>query len=429
MPKVFMLGWEFPPLFSGGLGIATYGLVKALSTRARIRLVVPNADSSNDLGNVTIQGLNKITLEEINLERLAYSLPELGADVSMIPLALSPYHHVNEEVSKSNNEFELLQWNKGNVNDVHSIFRDEDAYANILQKIHLYTHLAAQLAVDGDFDIIHAHDWVTYPGGVKIKAQSGKPLVLHVHALETDRSGESCRNKIYHLEKQALDAADKVITVSEYTKNQLARLYQVDSAKISVVHNGIDPAPAVHKEHKLKDKLVVFLGRLTHQKGPGFLIETAEKVLRVYPRVKFVVAGRGDLFVHTLETSAYKQLGGKFIFAGFLSKAKVNELLSMADVYFMPSVSEPFGLSALEAVQFNVPGVISKQSGAAEVVKHTLQADFWDTDKYANYIHALLKYSALKAELTDQAQKELEELTWERASDKVLKIYDEVIKN
>ena len=430
MPKVFMLGWEFPPLFSGGLGIATYGMVKAMSRRAKIRLVIPNGVPSNDLENITIQGLNKITLEEINLERLAYSLPALGADVSRIPLTLSPYHYANEEMSKAKiNEFELLQMNKGALNDVHSIFKDKDAYANILQKIHLYTHLAAQLAADGDFDIIHAHDWVTYPGGVKIKAQSGKPLVLHVHALETDRSGESCRNRIYELEKEALQVADKVITVSEYTKGQLARHYQIDPAKIAVVHNGIDPAPTLRKEHKLKDKLVVFLGRLTHQKGPEFLIETAEKVLRVYQRVKFVVAGTGDLFVHTLETSAYKNLGGKFIFTGFLSKAKVNELLSMADVYFMPSVSEPFGLSALEAVQFSVPGVISKQSGAAEVIKHTLQADFWDTDKYANYIHALLKYSALKTELVEKAQSELKELTWEHATDKVLEIYDEVIKN
>jgi len=209
----------------------------------------------------------------------------------------------------------------------------------------------------------------------------------------------------------------------------LACLYQIDLNKISVVHNGIDPTPTAHNEHKLKDKIVVFLGRITHQKGPEFLIETAEKVLRVYPRVKFVVAGTGDLFIQTLETSAYKKLGGKFIFTGFLSKAKVNELLSMADVYFMPSVSEPFGLSALEAVQFNVPGVISKQSGAAEVIKHTLQADFWDTDKYANYIHALLKYGALKTELTEKAQSELKELTWEHATDKVLKIYDEVINN
>jgi len=430
MPKVFMLGWEFPPLFSGGLGIATYGMVKAMSKRAKIRLVIPNSVPSNDLEDVSIQGLNKITLEEINLERLAYSLPALGADVSRIPITLSPYHFANQKISKSTiNEFELLQANKGEVSDVHSIFQGEDAYANILQKIHLYTHLAAQLAADGDFDIIHAHDWVTYPGGVKIKAQSGKPLVLHVHALETDRSGEACRNGIYQLEKEAMDVADKIITVSEYTRQQVVQHYHIDPAKVGVVHNGIDPAPTIRKEHKLKDKLVVFLGRLTHQKGPEFLIETAEKVLRVYPRVKFIVAGTGDLFVHTLETSAYKNLGGKFIFAGFLSKAKVNELLSMADVYFMPSVSEPFGLSALEAVQFRVPGVISKQSGAAEVIKHTLQADFWDTDKYANYIHALLKYSALKTVLADNAQCELRGLTWEHATDKVLRIYDDVINN
>src|SRR5260221_5351285 len=175
------------------------------------------------------------------------------------------------------------------MNNVHYILKGKDAYANILQKILLYNHLANQLAADGDFDIIHAHDWVTYPGGVKIKAQSGKPLVLHVDALETDRSGEACRNGIYQLEKEAMDVADKIITVSEYTKRQVVQHYCIDPAKVAVVHNGIDPAPTVRKEHKLKDKLVVFLGRLTHQKGPEFLIETAGKVLRVYPLVNIVL--------------------------------------------------------------------------------------------------------------------------------------------
>jgi len=285
------------------------------------------------------------------------------------------------------------------------------------------------LARDGKFDVIHAHDWITFPGGVRIKADSGKPLILHVHSLETDRSGSDCRNRIYELEKEAMIAADRVIAVSQYTKDQIVLHYQINPIKISVVHNGIDPQETKRTTHKLKDKLVVFLGRLTHQKGPDFLIETAEKVVRVYPRVKFVVAGTGDQFAHALQSSAYKKLGSKFIFTGFLSKAKVNQLLSMADVYFLPSVSEPFGLSVLEAAQFNVPSVISRQSGAAEVMKGTLQADFWDTDKYANYIHALLKYGVLKKELVAKTQGELGLLTWKNAAEKILEIYDKLRVN
>ena len=199
--------------------------------------------------------------------------------------------------------------------------------------------------------------------------------------------------------------------------------YHVAAEKIEVVHNGIDPLHVQRKSHQLKDKLVVFLGRITNQKGPQFLLETAEKVVRVYPRVKFVVAGTGDQFAHLLETSAYKKIGGKFIFTGFLSKADVNELLSMADVYFMPSVSEPFGLTALEAAQYKIPSVISKQSGAAEVLSSSLKADFWDTDKYANYIYALLKYNVLSNTLSQQAEGELNNLTWAHAAKKINSIY------
>jgi glycosyltransferase involved in cell wall biosynthesis len=177
----------------------------------------------------------------------------------------------------------------------------------------------------------------------------------------------------------------------------------------------------------LRDKLVVFLGRLTHQKGPEFLLETAGKVCRVYPRVKFVVAGTGDQFAHLLETSAYRKLGSKFIFTGFLTKTKVDELLNMADVYFMPSVSEPFGLTALEAAQHHVPAVLSSQSGAAEVMKSSLQADFWDTDKYANYIHALLRYNALHHQLSESASDDLKKLTWEHAAEKIHAVYQQFL--
>jgi glycogen synthase len=427
MVKVLMLGWEFPPFFSGGLGVATHGIVKALSPKVDIRLILPTATINEAVDNVRIIGLNRVTAAEINLERLQFNYSFLERKVHHVPVFVSPYH-ANEITfsaeQKLTDDFELLMAGINSMEIIHSIFTGKDIYgSDIFHKVYLFTRLAEEISADGDFDVIHAHDWVTYPAGVEIKARTGKPLVLHVHALETDRVGDSTRNEIYALEKKAMDIADRIIAVSNYTKEKIVENYQVDPEKIAVIHNGIEPAEKFRQPHQLKDKLVLFLGRLTHQKGPHFLLETAEKVSRVYPRVKFVVAGTGDQFAPMLEMSAYKKLGRKFIFTGFLPKAKVNDLLSMADVYFMPSVSEPFGLTALEAAQAHVPGVISSQSGAAEVIKASLQADFWDTDKYANYIYALLRYNALHKEITERAIHNLTTLTWREAADKILALY------
>jgi glycogen synthase len=421
-----MLGWEFPPLFSGGLGIATYGLVKALSPHTSIRLIIPTSPETTDLQNVNITGLNRITAEEINLERVEFNFPNTA--VYRVPLAVSPYHHINAAISNNSMSAEGLLLNEKTIESINRIFMGKESYgADIMHKVYLFSKLAEEITLDGNFDVIHAHDWITYPAGVHIKNRTGKPLVLHVHALETDRAGHSVRNEIYSLERNAMLAADRIIAVSQYTKDQIIEHYQIDPSKITVVHNGIDPAQAQRKQNRMHDKLVVFLGRLTYQKGPQFLIETAEKVCRVFPRVKFVVAGTGDQFGHLLESSAYRKLGHRFIFTGFLSKAKVHELLSMSDVYFMPSVSEPFGLSALEAAQYNVPGVISAQSGAAEVLTSSLKADFWDTDKFANYIYALLKYNVLSKEISDRSKNDLTQLTWDHAAAKVVEIYKGLI--
>jgi hypothetical protein len=424
-----MLGWEFPPLFSGGLGVATYGIVKALSRNNSIRLIIPST-SHIDLQNVNIVGLNKIEAKEINLEKLRFGFSFLES-IHQLPIAISPYHHINENLETiSKDEFELLVKGKATVSTIHHLFSGKEVYGpDIMHKVYVFSKLAEQIALKSEFDLIHAHDWVTYQAGINIKMSTGKPLVLHVHALETDRAGESARNEIYELEKGAMIFADKIIAVSQYTKNQIALHYGIDPSKISVVHNGIEQARPERKKHHLKDKLVVFLGRLTNQKGPEFLLETARKVCTVFPRVKFVVAGTGDMFTHLLETSAYHKLGSKFIFTGFLSKEKANELLSMADVYFMPSVSEPFGLSALEAAQHQVPSVISNRSGAAEVMPSSLTADFWDTDKYANYIHALLRYHVLSKEISTKAHKQLDSLTWDHASEKIEKIYHQILNN
>jgi glycogen synthase len=428
MNRVLMLGWEFPPLFNGGLGVATYGIVKSLSKNTSIRLIVPSFRDASDLSNVNIIGLNKINGEELNIERLKHRLAFANTQLHELALSVSAYHYANiafqEDETNETNSIEFTRKTKHVTQKINDLFSDTEVYGrNIMYKVHMFSILAEEIAAVNDFDIIHAHDWVTFPAGVNIKKKSGKPLVLHVHSLETDRADHATRNEIYHLEKNALEEADRIIAVSQFTKDQIEEHYNIDPSKISVVHNGIDPINITRKQHQLKDKLVVFLGRITNQKGPDFLLETAEKVARVYPRVKFVVAGTGDLFAHLLESSAYKKLGSKFIFTGFLSKARVNELLSMADVYFMPSISEPFGLTALEAAQYKIPSVISTQSGAAEVLSSSLKADFWDTDKYANYIHALLKYNVLSKTLSDHADSELNGLTWMHTAQKITSVY------
>ena len=291
-----MLGWEFPPLFSGGLGVATYGIVKSLNPLSRIRLIIPTAGNTNDLDGVNVIGLNQVSTEEINLEKLQFSLQFSNTDVHHLPVMMSPYHHTNEAItgeSQSDQDFSEEALHK--IETIHSIFSGKEVYGhNIMHKVHLFAQLAEELAADKDFDVIHAHDWVTYPAALRIKKMSSKPMVLHVHALETDRAGETVRNQIYWMERHGLEEADRIITVSDYTKEQIGKHYGIDVSKITVVHNGIEPSPVKRTPHQLKDKLVVFLGRITQQKGPQFLLETAEKVSRVYSRVKFVVAGTGD---------------------------------------------------------------------------------------------------------------------------------------
>jgi len=428
--EVLMLGWEFPPLISGGLGVATYGMVKALRASANIRLIVPRSHPSSSLENVRIVGVDRALKEELIREGRAYDLGDLVDDLQRIPLELSSYHSIRALLEETEHPSVMHESHTvKSLTQLGSYFEGHEAYGpDIQRKVYLFSRLADLLSRNLDFKIIHAHDWVTYPAGMRIQARTGKPLVLHVHALETDRAGSEVRNGVYELEHRALRAADSIIAVSEYTRDQLKRHYGIPPHRVHVVHNGIDPRPTQRRTHPFRDKLVVFLGRVTRQKGPEFLLETAQKVVRVYPRVKFVVAGTGDAFIPLLETAAYRKLGRKFLFTGFLDRRRVDELLSMADVYFMPSVSEPFGLTALEAAQFGVPGVLSRQSGAHEVLP-ALTADFWDTDKYANYIYALLQYNALHDDLARRSREMASRVTWDAAAAKIAQIYRSLILN
>jgi len=308
------------------------------------------------------------------------------------------------------------------------IFSGSEIYGKaVWYKLKYYRDIVAQLALDLPFDIIHAHDWITFPAARKIKELTKKPLVLHIHSLETDRVGADIRNEIYEIERIAMEAADRIIPVSQFTKEKIVEHYHIDPDKIVPVHNGIDPKAVDRWRHIIPEKIVTFLGRITIQKGPKYLLETAEKVVRKYPNVKFVVAGKGDLLQPLLKATAYRGLSKHFVFVGFLSRADVEALLATTDVYFMPSVSEPFGLTALEAAQAGVPCVLTKQSGASELLTAALTADFWDTDLFAKHICQLLTDNELHSSVVQKTFEQLDAINWDNAATKVASVYAELL--
>ncbi|HEY8400441.1 MAG TPA: glycosyltransferase family 4 protein, partial [Cytophagaceae bacterium] len=329
-------------------------------------------------------------------------------------------------------KFDILSSKSGmmdfKIEGEKNIFKMGDLYGDdVINKVIEYAKYTARLSANMDFDIIHCHDWMTFLAGVEIKALSGKPLVLHVHSLDYDRGGPESQGWVYQLERYAMNYADIIIPVSRYTGNIAQSHYGIDPRKIFPVHNGADPVHVFHDTKDFPEKLILFLGRVTGQKGPQYFLDIASKVIEHVPNVRFVMAGTGDRLRHLIESGAYRQIGNKFHFTGFLNKEKVNKLLSIADVYCMPSVSEPFGLSALEAAQFGVPCVISKQSGVSEVLYGALKADFWDVDKMASHIIALLKNDSLRDQVVRDAFKDLENCTWERAAESVSHIYNQLV--
>lgn len=312
---------------------------------------------------------------------------------------------------------ELGTGDKGYSGD---LFTDADRYAR----------LACALCVHEQFDVIHAHDWLTYPAGVAVRALTGKPLVCHIHATEFDRSGAHINQPVYELERMGMNAADRVIAVSRLTKAVVHSKYGVPDEKIDVVYNGVeqhDAQPDLGTAIERDEKIVLFLGRITMQKGPEYFVQAAKRVLEVYPKVKFVVAGSGDMAVRMIEDAAAQGIGHKVLFTGFLRGKDVDKVYAMADCYVMPSVSEPFGIAPLEAMRNDTPVIVSKQSGVAEVLTHALKVDFWDVDEIANKIVAVLKYPPLSKTLTEHGRFELRGLTWDGASEKCVKSYARAI--
>jgi len=424
--KVLMFGWEFPPHITGGLGTACLGLTRSLARlHTDVQFVVPRAYGDEDTSMVKLMNASDIT---VDLEKSEYSefwkrIQYMSVASGIIPY-VGPVEYAQAHVKKLKKEFQE-----------NSIFTHRyqfsGSYGNDLMfEVSRYALIASGIAASNHFDIIHAHDWLTYPAGIAAKEVSGKPLVIHVHATEFDRSGEHVNQRVYDIEREGMMKADRIITVSNLTRNIVIERYGINPDKVFTVYNGADAfqAPAIeHIDKPFPEKVVTFLGRITFQKGPDYFVEAARKVLLKDENVRFVMAGSGDMLPRIIRMVSKHRMGHKFHFTGFLKGNDVDKMFSYSDVYVMPSVSEPFGISPLEAMRSSVPVVISRQSGVAEVLRHALKVDFWDVDAMADSIYGLLNYPALSRMFSRYGRNEVEDLKWDNAAASVLSIYQQLV--
>ncbi|MDD3521722.1 MAG: glycosyltransferase family 4 protein [Bacteroidales bacterium] len=421
--KVLMFGWEFPPHISGGLGTACDGLTRGLAKhQVKVLFVMPSASGDEDQSAVRIINASDVAAFQTREEarELIEKVQFLKVTSNLIPY-LGPdefSEQVDLEREKEWNEFRISFGQK---------FKFSGKYgSNLMEEVMRYSLVASAIARQNQFDVIHAHDWLTYMAGIAAKRVSGKPLVVHVHATEFDRSGENINKQVYDLEKRGMEAADRVIAVSNLTRNIVINNYHIDPSKVFTVHNAVDFSTVENREitKGVPEKIVTFLGRITFQKGPEYFIEAAYKVLQKIKDVRFVMAGSGDLFNRSVRRVAKLGISSHFHFTGFLRGEDVKNMFSYSDVYVMPSVSEPFGISPLEAMKANVPAIISKQSGVAEVLDHAIKVDFWDVNALADAIYGLLTYPALSAMTVRCGLEEVNALKWDNAAMKVKQIYE-----
>jgi glycosyltransferase involved in cell wall biosynthesis len=422
-----MFGWEFPPHISGGLGTACFGLTKGLAKHGvDVIFVVPKAYGDEDQRAVRLVNASDVNFdlqdEEYKefWERVKYM--EVGSNI--IPyVGPEDYEKALEGKKKSGESFTSNVFLKE--------YKFEGGYGpNLMEEVSRYALVASAIALKEDYDVIHAHDWLCYPAGVAAKKSSGKPLVVHMHATEFDRTGENVNTIVYAMEKEGMEAADTVITVSNLTRRTVIEKYGIDPNKVVTVYNAVDQA--MMKEigevkRNLNEKIVTFLGRITYQKGPEYFIEAAHKILKRDKSIRFVMAGSGDMLNRMIQRVAQLGIADRFHFTGFLRGEAVNKMFALSDVFVMPSISEPFGIVPLEAMRINVPVVISKQSGVAEILKHAIKVDFWDVDGMADAIYGICKYDALPTMFKKHGKEEVESLRWEDAALNVKKVYAEYI--
>lgn len=483
--RVLMLGWEFPPYISGGLGTACYGLTKALDAAGHEVLFVlprpvakarPLDDDLSPLNMVSSHGRTRIiapvgvgdvygthrsSTETLTAGPVAdgaigsdtftarpgfdhASFLEVPASFSspypdFEPLSEKTTRQITNFLEQSDpNAFDTLENSPGKgaaallpnpVQDEHGGHYGYD----LIGDAERYGRLVVALTRNTEFDVIHAHDWLTFHAAMMVSTITRKPFVAHIHSTEFDRAGNNANTRIIDAERAGLLAAQKVIAVSQQTKAQIVRRYGVPPNRVEVIYNGIDLDDTGHhdvpdanrfaQERTQGTKYVLFLGRITWQKGPEYFIQAARKVIDLYPNVNFVLAGSGDMSLRMIDLANALKIGNRVLFTGFLNKEQVARIFSLADCYVMPSVSEPFGIAALEALSHRVPVILSKTSGAGEVLQNVLKVDFWDVDDIANKILAVLRLPPLAQTLREQSAEELQQLTWTAAASRCSTIY------
>ncbi len=423
--RVLMFGWEFPPHIAGGLGTACYGMTKGLAhSGVEVLFVMPSASGDEDQSAVKI-----INASDVAVYDTCHNVDEFLTKVQFLRVGsnLHPYidpvdftELVEKEQKFQSEEFKMYFRQK---------YKFSGKYGkNLMEEVSRYAMVAGAIAAEQQFDVIHAHDWLTYLAGIAAKRVSGKPLVIHVHATEYDR-GTSPNPEVYRLEKMGMEEADKVITVSNLTRNIVINKYGIDPRKVVTVHNAVDFSGRSNMEvsRGVKEKVITFLGRITFQKGPEYFIEAAAKVLKMCPDTHFVMAGSGDMMNRCIRYVAKLGISDRFHFTGFLRGTDVQKMFALSDVYVMPSVSEPFGISPLEAMKTDVPTIISKQSGVAEVLKYAIKVDFWDVNALADAMYGLLNYPSLAPFATEKGREEVDSLKWDSAAVKVKAVYESAI--
>ena len=422
-----MFGWEFPPHISGGLGTACHGLARGLSQLAGVQLtfVVPKSWGDEDQSDFRLIGANQIP---VNLKRLKKE-EEIKCDYLEVKSEIIPYQTPEEFWRQKSRRYgkksKFIEVNEKGKIEFTGLYGD-----SLYQEIRNYGAIAGEIAGENSFDLIHAHDWLAYPAGIAVKKLTGKPLVIHVHATEFDRSGGDVNPQVYSIEREGMETADRVITVSNLTRRTVIGKYGIDPGKVITIYNAVEPLTEAEKnliKRGISDKIVTFLGRITLQKGPEYFIEAASLVLQKMNHVRFVMAGSGDKMDAMVEQVARLGIADKFHFTGFLHGGEVYRMLQISDVFVMPSVSEPFGIVPLEARLSNVPVIVSHQSGISEIIHPALKIDFWDTYAMADAIYGLLNYPSLARLFVEKGRKEAGNLTWENVAGEVFKIYQQLL--
>ena len=413
-----MFGWEFPPHILGGLGTASYGLTKGMYDNGDmdITFVIPKPWGDEERSFARIVGANWVP---VAWRDVSYDYVQSRIGNVMDPQL---YFDLRDHI--------YADFNYMGTNDLGCIEFSGRYPDNLLEEINNYSIMAGVIARTVDFDVIHSHDWLTYPAGIHAKQVTGKPLVIHVHATDFDRSRGNVNPTVFAIEKDGMNNADHIITVSNLTRQTVIEKYGINPDKVTTVHNAVEPLSEEIRSIKMqkgKDKVVTFLGRITMQKGPEYFVEAASRVLAKTHNVRFVMAGSGDMMEKMIRLAADRDIADRFHFTGFLKGRQVYEMLAASDVYIMPSVSEPFGISPLEAMQMGVPSIISKQSGCAEILENVIKVDYWDINALADSIYAIIKYPALYNHLRDKGLAEIDTIQWKKAGAKVIDIYHKVI--